>query len=490
MSKCLLITLVLINFGCKNDINEKNKISDSNFSGEKIAKINCGRCHVFPEPDLLTKQIWKDRVLPEMAYYAGFKPLSEKMFATNEKDFFGLINCGYFSESRLLTIKDWEKIVDFYISNAPESLAEVKIVNYNYQKNLDYIKSIPKKDQLPFISMVKFENDTLYYAKANNNMLIMANEKIQTLTTYQFDSPIVDMEKKGNFIMALEIGMMNPNDRFLGKIVKLNCQKKSKEILIDSLNRPVDLNIKDINGDGFDDFIVCNFGNKMGSLTWYDGLNFKAHDIAKLPGARITSIEDADKDGDQDIYALFTQGNEKISMFINDGKGKFIEKVLLTFPPVFGSSYMEISDINSDGYKDIIYTAGDNADLSKILKPYHGLYVYLNDGHNSFSKAYFQPFNGASMARSIDIDNDNDLDVVITSYFPNPKQKQRILLLENNSVNGQAIFLPKSLSYSENNNWLVMDVNKNYTKLVFGAMQFYESNNNNNIELMILNKKQ
>jgi tetratricopeptide (TPR) repeat protein len=51
---------------------------------------------------------------------------------------------------------------------------------------------------------------------------------------------------------------------------------------------------------------------------------------------------------------------------------------------------MIADDFNNDGYKDILYTCGDNADYSSnVLKSYHGVYIFLNDGHNNFSQKYF-----------------------------------------------------------------------------------------------------
>ena len=62
---------------------------------------------------------------------------------------------------------------------------------------------------------------------------------------------------------------------------------------------------------------------------------------------------------------------------INKGNGQFEEKRVLRFPPMYGSSFFELVDFNKDGFQDFIYTCGDNADYSQVLKPYHGIYIYL-----------------------------------------------------------------------------------------------------------------
>ena len=51
---------------------------------------------------------------------------------------------------------------------------------------------------------------------------------------------------------------------------------------------------------------------------------------------------------------------------------------------MYGSSYLELADMNNDGHLDILYTNGDNADYSYVLKKYHGLRIFINDGKNQF----------------------------------------------------------------------------------------------------------
>src|SRR5204863_935487 len=100
-----------------------------------------------------------------------------------------------------------------------------------------------------------------------------------------------------------------------------------------------------------------------------------------------------------------------IFLFTNKGNGKFEEKQLLRFPSIYGSTYMELADFNKDGFPDIVYTCGDNADYSVVLKPYHGVYIYMNDGRNNFTKKYLFHINGCFKAMARDFDGDGDLDI-------------------------------------------------------------------------------
>jgi hypothetical protein len=85
---------------------------------------------------------------------------------------------------------------------------------------------------------------------------------------------------------------------------------------------------------------------------------------------------------------------------------------------------------------DIIYVHGDNADYSMILKPYHGMRIYLNDGKDAFTESYFFPMYGASYAETGDFDEDGDEDIVLISFFPDfsLEAPENVIYLENRST--------------------------------------------------------
>jgi hypothetical protein len=179
--------------------------------------------------------------------------------------------------------------------------------------------------------------------------------------------------------------------------------------------------------------------------------------IRAAQGAIRVIVNDYNHDGLPDIWCLFAQGDESIWQFTNLGGGKFSEKQVLRFPPIYGSSYFELDDFNHDGYPDILYTCGDNADYSTILKPYHGIYIFLNDGKDHFTQKYFFPVNGAYKAMARDFDGDGDLDIAGISFFPDfiHQPEESFVYLENR---GNFSFRPYSFPEAASGRWLTMDI--------------------------------
>ena len=106
---------------------------------------------------------------------------------------------------------------------------------------------------------------------------------------------------------------------------------------------------------------------------------------------------------------------------------------------------------------DILYTNGDNADLSISLKAYHGIRIFMNDGKNNFNQTYFYPMFGASKALAADFDLDGDLDIAAISFFTSSTQKpnEGFLLLKNE---GNYQFKISTFKESNQGKWMVMDV--------------------------------
>ena len=183
---------------------------------------------------------------------------------------------------------------------------------------------------------------------------------------------------------------------------------------------------------------------------------YEKHILKDVPGAIKVYIKDVNHDGLPDIWALFAQGEEGIFLFTNKGNGNFDQEEVLRFPPSNGSSYFEFADFNKDGFPDILYTCGDNADYTPVLKPYHGVYIFLNDQTNHFKQKYFFPINGCYKAIARDFDGDGDLDIASIAFSPDyiHQPLESFVYLKNN---GNFDFQPYTFPKADIGRWLTMD---------------------------------
>jgi hypothetical protein len=128
----------------------------------------------------------------------------------------------------------------------------------------------------------------------------------------------------------------------------------------------------------------------------------------------------------------------------------------LSFSPVYGSTSFDLADFNGDGFPDIVYTAGDNSDYSRILKPYHGVYIYLNDGNWNFKEEYFFPINGCFKVIARDFDEDGDIDLATISFFSDLKNRPQegFVYFKND---GNMDFETQTFPQVMEGHWLTMD---------------------------------
>ena len=149
-------------------------------------------------------------------------------------------------------------------------------------------------------------------------------------------------------------------------------------------------------------------------------------DLINLPGGRKSIPVDWDKDGDMDLIAGFGQAKEAIYWIENRGEGKFLNHILEQFQPSFGLSDLAVQDVNQDGFLDIILVNGDNADLSPILKPYHGVRIYFGKGNSQLELNWFYHIDGAMSMVAEDFDQDGTIEMAVVSYFADLRNENRL----------------------------------------------------------------
>lgn len=434
--------------------------------GEDLAAVYCQSCHALPDPALLDVKSWEKGVLPEMGPRLGIFEYNFQHYPSSRND--GHLPRGFYPGQPLLRLDEWQHIIDYYTATSPDSLPPQKQEKIRY--GLSLFKPIipPLHYEKPAICLIQADTavigHTLLLGDALRKNIFRLNSRLELIDSVSCEGPVVNVDFSKNAMLACDIGVLSPNNGKYGKVQSIAIDTRGKMKpdslpLFDSLARPVQLTAADLNADGKTDYLVCEFGNLTGALSWMENLGngqYKRHVIRAAPGAIKVYVRDDNHDGLPDLWVLFAQGEEGIFLFTNKGKGQFSQEEILRFPPVYGSSYFELDDFNQDGHPDILYTCGDNADYSPILKPYHGVYIFLNDGKNHFKQTWFFAINGCYKAMARDYDGDGDLDIASIAFFADHahRPEESFVYLENK---GHFEFTPYTVPEARSGRWLTMD---------------------------------
>ena len=481
---CVLLSLVIAcsNSG-KNDKvvshqvplpkpSAKESLPVSTLSGKELSIAHCSGCHAYVDPKLLPKAAWRDDVLPAMGHRLGIYSDGVRPDSLFDIGVSGSIvrKANIFPESPVMAEEDWLKLREYFIENAPDTIPP-PVRKRKIRMGLKHFKykETSFSHRPPLTSMVKILSDNRGIAysdgKGSRSILTFLTPDLRENYSIPLQSTPVQFYEKANELYLTTIGKgVFPNDAPDGAMQRLqrtwpNPKYGPAKTVIGSLQRPVCMAYEDLNKDGLEDVVVCEFGNFTGRLSWYanDGKGgYNKRILREKPGAVTVIIKDANNDGLPDIYVLMAQGDEGVFLYENQGSGEFHEKRLLSFSPLYGSQYIELADFNQDGFDDIVYVCGDNADFSPILKDYHGIYIFLNDGESGFKQAYFYQMNGAYKAMVRDYDLDGDLDIAAISFFPDyPRYPEESFIYLRNT--GNLTFEDHSFPESSNGRWIAMD---------------------------------
>ncbi|MEP6735261.1 MAG: VCBS repeat-containing protein [Chryseolinea sp.] len=400
---------------------------------EQTARQYCASCHLFPEPALLSKSVWEKDVLPQMAFHMGIDFTLLKKFSFDDQDAVSAA----LPNAAMVTDEQWQAIKRYYQDKAPDTIvAPIPAIADTLRQ---FVAESVVTTFYPMNTFVSFDSasDELFVGsrlaklyRFDKNLNIIDSAKLPSAPS---QIKFISKDK----ILLLAMGIMDPNDQAAGSLLAMDLATKQYTTIIDSLKRPVYFQQVDLDKNGKDDFVICEFGNFSGALSAYKNTGnnqYERKELISLPGARKVITTDLDGNGFQDIIALMSQGDEKIVVLFNHGDFIFRMTTLLKFPPVYGSSYFDLVDLNGDKKLDILYTNGDNADFSMILKPYHGVRTFINQGSNDFKESWFYNVHGASQAMARDFDHDGDLDIAVISFFPpfENHAEQGFVYFENN----------------------------------------------------------
>jgi hypothetical protein len=326
-------------------------------NGEKLAKTYCASCHLFPEPALLDKASWTNGALPEMAKWLGLTPADIERLPTGEivKD------SNVFPPTPLISKEDWEAAVRYYAVNAPEELPQPQRPGIAPNTPRFRVKPFPYERRVPMTLMVQIDSQQrrLYVGDAMTHTLEAWTANGQRVFGVQFDSGPVSIVGDAASLDVTLVGRAFPSDLLKGKVIRLRPGMDDMQMqkIIGDLRRPVHTARADLNADGRADYVIAQFGNRKGRLSWFETRatgEFQEHILLDRPGTIRAEVRDMNADDRPDIIVLTGQAWEGVHLFTNEGAGRFAQSTIIDQHPAFGYSDLQIGDFDGDGDSDLL----------------------------------------------------------------------------------------------------------------------------------------
>lgn len=226
-------------------------------------------------------------------------------------------------------------------------------------------------------------------------------------------------------LLVASMGMILPSNDKIGSVVvleNLGGLNFRNRVLVENIARVTDVRGADFNGDGRMDLVVGQFGYNEGEIRWMENLGdwqFRSQQLLNAPGAIHTPVADYDLDGRPDFAALVSQDDEEVQLYHNAGGGRLQGSILWKAPDIgWGTSGLEVADVNRDGWPDLILTNGDGFDGQVGLPEAHGL-QWLENRRGRLVYHRIGPSPGCYAPVCTDLDGDGDNDIVTVSGFNN-----------------------------------------------------------------------
>jgi hypothetical protein len=408
-------------------------------AGEESARRLCVTCHAFPPPDVLPRSMWRDEVVrmhllmtgqpqppgppgsahggvalpPEMSavaeYYEAAAP--EKLPP----------GPGWPAVSgKLPFARRTAKAAD---PSTPPAVANVRLVDLNGDGRLEVVASDMREGAI--LSGRPYDATPVMTR-------IAGTPHPAHIEPTDFDGDgIVD------FLVG-DLGTFLPADHDRGAVVWLRGQKEGPylPLSLDGWPRVSDVRAADLDGDGKRDLAVAAFGwRRTGHLTIlkndttdYMRPSFLPVKVDPRTGAIHAEPVDLNGDRHMDLVVLFAQEHETVVVFLNRGAGlAFDAQAIYTAPhPNWGSSGIQVVDLDADGDMDVLLTHGDTFD-DEVVKPYHGIQWLENRGTFPFTEHRLAYMPGVHRAQAADLDGDGDLDIVASALLSAPANETREL---------------------------------------------------------------
>ena len=417
-------------------------------AGEQAARAFCVACHAFPPPNVLPRHVWRDQVARMYLFMRN-----EEAPATPGA-----------AAAAVKLPPEWEAIADYYEATAPERLPDppdwpAPGGPVAFRRHALAPADAPTTPAIAHVRLVNVDGDArpeVVASDMRHGVVLLARPydptaPMREIAQVPHPAHIQPTDFDGDGLldfMVADLGSFLPMDHDRGAIVWLRGRKDGTWVpmSLGGWPRVSDVQPVDIDGDGRLDLAVAAFGwRRSGNLTLlrnetkdYDEPSFSPFLLDPRTGSIHTPPVDLNGDGRMDLVVLFAQEHETVVAYLNTGQGfAMTPQTIYAAPhPNWGSSGIQVVDLDGDGDLDVILTHGDTFD-DTILKPYHGIVWLENRGSFPFAAHTLAKMPGVHRAVAGDIDGDGDLDIVacalVSSSEPAAQRLPALVWLEQTS---------------------------------------------------------
>ena len=380
----------------------------------------CGRCHAYPSADSFPKALWPFEVRRAYDFFRDSKYRADA--------------------------PDFESVVEYYVSRAPKELPPAQkcpAASDSFPVQFSKLNWAPPGG--PSVATVTNVHLAPLFSNALD-LIVCHHQPGGVWAVKPYEEPpswhlladvlvpchveVVDLDGDGiKDLLVADLGSLYPTNDSTGRVIWLRGDKTGRFTpitLLDGVGRVTDVRAADFNGDGKLDLVVAVFGWQKGEILYLENNttdwaqpSFVRRTLDDRSGTIHVEIGDINRDGHPDIVAVLSQEHETVVSFLGDGKGGFTRKTIYDAPhPAYGSSGIQLVDMDGDGDLDVLYTNGDSLDPPALLKPYHGIQWLENRGNFPFVHHPITAQYGAMRAVAADLTGDGKRDIVSVAFIP------------------------------------------------------------------------